>query len=76
MEYSLSKNLVVDRKKKQLPVYYVTHAFRGSKGNYNEWEKVLFAVVKASRKLKPYFHSHKIRVKPTLKETLRRKKSI
>ena len=57
-EYSLSGVLVTEREKKQLPVYYVSHAFRGSEGNYSEMEKVLFAVVMASRKLKPYFQSH------------------
>ena len=54
-EYSLSGVLIAEREKKQLPVYYVSHAFRGSEGNYTEVEKVLFAVVMASRKLKPYF---------------------
>ena len=52
-EYSLSGVLVAEREK-QLPVYYISHAFQGSEGNYSEMEKVLFAVVMASRKLKPY----------------------
>ena len=47
-EYSLSGVLVAEREKKQLPVYYVSHAFRGSEGNYSELEKVLFAVVDGS----------------------------
>ena len=63
LEYSMSGVLVAERKKKQLPVYYVSHAFRGSKGNYSEMEKVLFAVLMASRKLKPYFQSHQITVR-------------
>ena len=57
-EYSLSGVPVAEREKKQLLVYYVSHAFRGSEGNYSKMEKVLFAVVMASRKLKPYFQSH------------------
>ncbi|XP_057543932.1 uncharacterized protein LOC130823331 [Amaranthus tricolor] len=59
-EYSLSGVLVAEREKKQFPVYYVSHAFRGSEGNYGEVEKVVFAIVMASRKLKPYFQSHQI----------------
>ncbi|XP_057543991.1 uncharacterized protein LOC130823388 [Amaranthus tricolor] len=44
-EYSLSGVLVAEREKKQFPVYYVSHAFRGSEGNYGEVEKVIFAIV-------------------------------
>ena len=62
-KYSLSGVLVAEREKKQFPVYYVSHAFRGSEGNYSEVEKVLFAVVMASRKLKPYCQSHQIIVR-------------
>ena len=57
-EYSLSEVLVAEREKKKSLVYYVSHAFWGSEGNYSEMEKVLFAVVMGSRKLKPYFQSH------------------
>ncbi|XP_057538103.1 uncharacterized protein LOC130815609 [Amaranthus tricolor] len=61
--YSLSGVLVAEREKKQLPIYYVSHAFRGSEGNYCEVEKVIFAIVMASRKLKPYFQSNPIIVR-------------
>ena len=49
-EYSLSGVLVAKREKKQLPIYYVSLAFRGSEGNYSKVEKVLFAIIMASRK--------------------------
>ncbi|XP_057543365.1 uncharacterized protein LOC130821594 [Amaranthus tricolor] len=62
-EYSLSGVLIAEREKKQFPIYYVSHAFRGSEGNYSEVEKVLFAIVMASRKLKPYFQSYQIVVR-------------
>ena len=39
-EYSLSGVLVAEREKKQLPVYYISLAFRGSEENYSEMEKV------------------------------------
>ncbi|XP_057520889.1 uncharacterized protein LOC130801138 [Amaranthus tricolor] len=38
-EYSLSGVLIAEREKKQFLVYYVSHAFRGSEGNYSEVEK-------------------------------------
>ncbi|XP_057532892.1 uncharacterized protein LOC130810781 [Amaranthus tricolor] len=47
-EYSLSGVLVAEREKKQLPIYYVNHAFRASEGNYGEVEKVIFAIVMAN----------------------------
>ncbi|XP_057548270.1 uncharacterized protein LOC130826724 [Amaranthus tricolor] len=49
-EYSLSGVLVAEREKKQFPIYYVSHAFRGSEGNYGEVEKVIFAIVMATIK--------------------------
>ncbi|XP_057540741.1 uncharacterized protein LOC130818595 [Amaranthus tricolor] len=48
-EYSLSGVLVAEREKKQLPIYYVSHAFRGSEGNYCEVEKILEGKNKSSR---------------------------
>ena len=62
-DYSLSAVLVAKRKGKKFPVYYIIHAYRGSEANYSEIEKVIYAVVMASRKLKPYFKSHQIQVK-------------
>ena len=57
-EYSLFGVLITKMDKKQLSVYYISHAFHGLEANYNEIEKVLFVVVMASRKLKTYFESH------------------
>ena len=57
-EYSLSRVLVAERDKKQVLLLYISHAFRGSEKNYSEVEKILFIMVMASRKLKPYFQSH------------------
>ena len=52
-DYSLYELLVAERENKQLHVYYISHAFRGSEGYYSEVEKVLSPVVMASNKLKP-----------------------
>lgn len=54
-QYSISGFLVTEIDKSQFPVYYISHVLCGSKVNYNEVVKVLFAIVMASRKLKPYF---------------------
>ena len=54
-EYFLSVVLVVEREGKKFPIYYISHTYRGSESNYSEIEKVLYAVVMAGRKLKPYF---------------------
>ena len=37
--------------KKQAPVYFISEVLSSSKKNYTELEKVLYAVLKASRKL-------------------------
>ena len=50
---------------KQVPIYFVSEALSGSKLLYSKIEKMAYAVVMASRKLRYYFQSHKIKV-PTL----------
>ena len=44
-----------EHKKKQLPVYYVSETLDGAKKLYTEMEKIAYAIVMASRKLKHYF---------------------
>jgi hypothetical protein len=47
--------------KKQAPVYFVSELRSPSKKNYTELEKVMYAVLMASRKLRHYFQAyHKI----------------
>jgi ribonuclease HI len=41
--------------KKQVPVYFVSEVLSPSKRNYIEVEKVLYAVLMASRELQQYF---------------------
>jgi hypothetical protein len=43
--------------KKQAPVYFVSEVLSLSKKNYTELEKVLYAVLIASRKLRHYFQA-------------------
>jgi hypothetical protein len=47
---------------KQIPVYFASEAFSGSKIFYSELEKIAYAVVMAARKLRHYFEGHRIRV--------------
>jgi hypothetical protein len=46
--------------KKQAPVYSVSEVLGPSKKNYTELEKVLYAVLMASRKLRHYFQAYHI----------------
>jgi hypothetical protein len=46
----------------QRPIYFVSHTLLGAKLNYTEIEKITYAVLTASRKLKHYFQGHKITV--------------
>ena len=46
--------------KKQLPIYFISEAISGVKINYYELEKIAYAVLIASRKLKHYFLAHQI----------------
>jgi len=45
--------LVVERAKVQIPIYYVRHALAGAEANYPFIEKLTYALVMASRKLRP-----------------------
>jgi hypothetical protein len=46
--------------KKQAPVYFVSEVLSPSKKNYTELEKVLYAVLMASRNLRHYFQAYHI----------------
>jgi hypothetical protein len=48
------------RTKIQVPVYFVFEVLSPSKRNYTELEKVLYAVLMASRKFRHYFQSYHI----------------
>ena len=59
-EQALSAVLVKEEKKIQKPVYYVSKVLHGAELNYSVIEKFALALITASRKLRPYFQSHKI----------------
>jgi hypothetical protein len=49
-----------EQTKKQAPVYFISEVLSPSKRNYIELEKILYAVLMASRKLRHYFQSYHI----------------
>ena len=59
---AVSAALIREEAKKQLPVYYVSQAFQGAKSNYPRIEKIAFALIVASRKLRQYFQANPILV--------------
>ena len=52
---AVSATLIREEAKKQLPVYYVSQAFQGAESNYPRIEKIAFALIVVSRKLRQYF---------------------
>nr|AAM01098.1 Putative retroelement [Oryza sativa Japonica Group]AAP52950.1 retrotransposon protein, putative, Ty3-gypsy subclass [Oryza sativa Japonica Group] len=52
--------LVQETDSGQKPVYFVSEALQGAKTRYIEMEKLAYALVMASRKLKYYFQAHKV----------------
>ena len=52
---AISATLIKEEDKVQKLVYYASRAFRGAKERYLPMEKLAFALVMATRKLKPYF---------------------
>ena len=55
-----SSALVREEETVQKPMYYTSQAFPGAKANYPKLDKIVFALVVASRKLCPYFQAHPI----------------
>ena len=53
---------MVERAREQVSVYYVSYALAREEVNYPLIEKFAYALVMASRKLRPHFEAHKILV--------------
>ena len=49
---AMSATLIQEEAKKQLLVYYISQAFQGAESNYPRIEKIAFALIVASRKLR------------------------
>ena len=61
-EIAVSAALIWEECKKQLLVYYVSQAFQGAEFRYPRIEKIVFALIVASRKLRQYFQANPILV--------------
>ena len=59
---AISATLIREEGKRQLPVYYVSQAFQGAEFRYPKIEKITFALIVASRKLRQYFQVNPILV--------------
>uniref|UniRef100_A0A2N9GAI6 Uncharacterized protein n=1 Tax=Fagus sylvatica TaxID=28930 RepID=A0A2N9GAI6_FAGSY len=57
---AVSSALIREEDHIQKPVYYTSRALRGAEERYSNMEKLAFALLIASRKLRPYFQSHPI----------------
>ncbi|GJY01601.1 reverse transcriptase domain-containing protein [Tanacetum coccineum] len=51
---------MTEREAKQMPIYFVSRALRGPELNYTSMEKLVLALVHASKRLKRYFQAHPI----------------
>jgi hypothetical protein len=78
---AVSAALVQDKQdgqaRKQVTVYFISEILRASKKNYTELEKVLYAVLMASRKLRHYFQAYHIIVPSSqpLKDIMRNREA-
>ena len=60
--HAISSALIREEEKIQKLVYYTSKALRGVEGRYPLIEKLAFALITASRKLRHYFQAHVINV--------------
>ncbi|XP_074361144.1 uncharacterized protein LOC141701377 [Apium graveolens] len=61
-EYSISAVLVREEDGQQSPMYYVSKRLYDAETRYTSMEKLVYALILASRKLRPYFQAHRIEV--------------
>ena len=59
---AVSVALIREEGKTQLSVYYVSQAFQGAEARYPRIEKIAFALIVASRRLRQYFQANLILV--------------
>ncbi|GJZ89648.1 reverse transcriptase domain-containing protein [Tanacetum coccineum] len=59
---AVSAVLMTEREARQMPIYFVSRALRGPEVNYTAMEKLVLALVHASKRLRRYFQAHPITV--------------
>ena len=55
---AVSSTLIREEERVQKPVYYTSRALKGAEERYSNMEKLAFALLIVSRRLKPYFQAH------------------
>ena len=60
--HAVSSALIREKEKVQKPIYYTSRALKEAEGQYPLMEKLAFALITASRKLRHYFQAHVINV--------------
>ena len=60
--HAVSLSLIREEGRVQKPVHYTSRALRGVEARYPQIEKLAFALITASRKLRHYFQAHIINV--------------
>ena len=60
--HTVSSALIREEDKVQKPMYYTSKALKGAEGRYPQMEKLAFALITTSRKLRHYFQVHVINV--------------
>ncbi|XP_074336871.1 uncharacterized protein LOC141674045 [Apium graveolens] len=62
-EYSVSAVWVKEEASHQWPIYYVSKRLLDAETRYTNMEKLVYALILAARKLRPYFQAHRIEVR-------------
>ncbi|KAL8148773.1 hypothetical protein AgCh_005948 [Apium graveolens] len=62
-EYSISAVLVREEDGQQSPVYYVSKRLHDAETRYTSMEKLVYALILASRKSRPYFQAHRVEIR-------------
>ncbi|GKA90362.1 reverse transcriptase domain-containing protein [Tanacetum coccineum] len=57
---AVSAVLMTEREARQMPIYFVSQVLRGPEVNYTSMEKLVLALVHASKRLRRYFQAHPI----------------
>ena len=61
-DFTTSAALVREHDRVHQPIYYCSRALRGAEERYPKMEKLILALVTTSRKLRPYFQAHTVKV--------------
>ncbi|GKF40749.1 reverse transcriptase domain-containing protein [Tanacetum coccineum] len=57
---AVSAVLMTEKEARQMPIYFVSRALKGPEVNYTAMEKLVLALVHASKRLRRYFQAHPI----------------